>query len=109
MSESKFTPGPWYISIDNRSCPSVRNKGGYVCFAPSIHNYGDPLRYMDEAAERQANARLIAAAPDMYEALKWAIDYTKEQLDEGYSFKDKDAPHWGAALAAIAKAEGKND
>jgi len=98
MSE-KFTPGPWYMSFDSRNCPSVRSKGGYVCFAPSITNYGDPLRYIDEATEVQANAHLIAAALDMYKALK-----DLERISGQASMIDD--PARVAARAALAKADG---
>jgi L-fucose mutarotase/ribose pyranase (RbsD/FucU family) len=50
--------------------------------------------------EYKANARLIAAAPDLLEALK--------SMCEGFSaLKDSDFPALAKARAAIAKAEGK--
>lgn len=104
MSDTKFTPGPWYISVDARNCPSVRTKGGYVAFAPSIANYGDPLRYMDEASEIQANARLIAAAPDMYEAL---IDIARYLGNRPFKSDGEELIIY-RCKATIAKAEGKD-
>jgi len=49
--------------------------------------------------EMKANARLIAAAPEMLEALEWLMN-PKDQLDE------QDA--LDAASAAIAKAKGES-
>ena len=52
MSESKFTPGPWYVD------------GTFVTNDEDL----DICSMGDVAWE--ANAHLIAAAPDLYEALK---------------------------------------
>ena len=59
MRESKHTPGPWRVDA---------NHPDYVLSATRCVTiiYGRP----GNATEREANARLIAAAPDMLEALK---------------------------------------
>ena len=58
MSEDKFTPPPWSVpSMGNLRGAVVAKDGEMVC---------DPSgagRHEDEA---EANARLIAAAPEMY-------------------------------------------
>ncbi len=62
--------------------------------------------------QREANANLIAAAPEMYEALKNLI-YTSEKLwDMVKPIKDTDAikavhPIIERAKIVLAKAEGK--
>ena len=57
--------------------------------------------------ERLANAHLIAAAPDLYEALKGlAIAYN---VDGEGVIVNQDPHYWQQALKAIAKAEGKGD
>ena len=48
--------------------------------------------------DSKANARLIAAAPDMLEALMWAVDTADAEQYE--------ACWYAAARAAIAKARG---
>jgi len=48
-----------------------------------------------------ANARLIAAAPDMLEALKWWDNF----MEHNYSPSSMSA--WNQTKQAIAKAEGK--
>jgi hypothetical protein len=67
---SKFTPGPWRI-VDK----GIRAEKGYICFlADWPHHYeGQDKRYADELVERDANAHLIAAAPDLYEACRGAV------------------------------------
>lgn len=55
-----FTPGPW--AVDGLSLvhgPDVSRGGQRVTVAKTIHNAG-------------ANARLIAAAPELYVALEYA-------------------------------------
>lgn len=63
------TPGPWIVE-SNGHYPIVRKR-----FRPDHHMdvCGPIYGYMyaeDEKGEQAANARLIAAAPEMYEALK---------------------------------------
>ena len=57
---SKHTPGPWEV-LDDRSMTSVVVEYGEIC---DIVQDGRP------ASENLANARLIAAAPEMLEALE---------------------------------------
>ena len=53
----------------------------------------------------RANARLIAAAPDMLEALRYAVEYLEANPDDDDEYTPvRDRLH--AARAAIAKAEG---
>jgi hypothetical protein len=60
MSENtKHTPGPWRVHGDGITVGQQRGKGGqHVCRAFEV--------FMSRG-ERQANARLIAVAPTMYE------------------------------------------
>jgi len=66
MTNTKHTPGPWSAHYNNE---------GLTVFSPD----NVPVAYVDydECEERpvEANARLIAAAPAMYGALKAALDY----------------------------------
>lgn len=52
-----------------------------------------------------ANARLIAAAPDLLEALEWAV--AKLNCDPFEWADEDDANAHEAAIAAIAKARGE--
>lgn len=67
MSETKFTPGPW-------------EAGGTLIGVGkiTIRQHLDGSRKADEL---EANARLISAAPDMYEALKHALS-DMDKIDE---------------------------
>ncbi len=96
MSAPKFTAGPWTFSIGGTGdYPTwgVRIGKGLV-HLPGI----EPMEVMD------ANARLIAAAPEMYEALEAMVGI--EDDDEYMSQLEVNA-RLEAARAALAKARGE--
>lgn len=112
MPETKWTPGTW---VKQDGIPYVNCGDDGPCFGPVV--------FARTADEMQANARLIAAAPALYEALKAAVSIAEEARKEwdaapngmragkllialaghikGYR-ADIDAIH-----AALAKAEGR--
>jgi hypothetical protein len=70
MNEFKGTKGEWYSAFTAKRERGVRTKGGYICFLPKPNHYsGQDDRYERELEENKANAKLIAAAPKMLEAL----------------------------------------
>ena len=89
----KHTPGPWVVD------PAVRQ--GFTVYAPKegfiVGTQDEEGRY--GAIESEANARLIAAAPELLEALKSVIAWL-DAPDES-AFSDSEL-----ARAAIAKATG---
>jgi hypothetical protein len=105
------TPGPWAhetalnmgydtpVPYEKITCP----QGGYL--AKAVNNG----RVSDE--ETKANARLIASAPELLEALEAAYEELEgyaELLQEQGHTEDADAVEavWRKARAAIAKARG---
>jgi len=73
MAEVKHTPGPWEshgsFVITTADVPSGRTFG-YGCGNRFICDLNDgEYHEYDSVAEQEANARLIAAAPDLFEAL----------------------------------------
>jgi len=113
MSESKHTSGPWeYVSSTEHHGAYVASSYGDICdcytmsspLAASVRNGGDsyPIPFQGEAAD--ANARLIAAAPELLEALRAAeelhqvgmLNATVELVDRVVTLR----------RAAIAKATG---
>ena len=66
MSEAKHTPGPWSVEeYGDDDAPALvihKDSESRICFMATPGSHGDPARI-------EANARLIAAAPDMLAAL----------------------------------------
>ncbi len=102
---SKHTPGPWeYVR-------ETEHMGGYPCnvshkvkvgqelLTVGCHGYG----WGEPEKEIEANAHLVAAAPELLEACKDALAFVEELDRRGI------AQEWsgeGALKAAIEKAEG---
>lgn len=113
MSEHRFTPGPWMafahpsygfcIYPTGDGAQPVRDSFAVVNFADASRGYG--------SEEAKANARLIAAAPDLLEALKRLLPHTDWLEDEGpigTGWKsDELVSVIQNARAAIAKATGE--
>ena len=80
---SEHTPGPWVQFCDHGRTIAIMPAGrpGAIC------------KFTQKCGPTIANARLIAAAPDMLAALKYCVIERSEWLTE--------------ARAAIAKAEGR--
>lgn len=94
MKEFKGTPGPWFVGDELRV---FTDEGRYICRQSVV--------LADEKAE--ANAHLIAAAPQMLEALQDLVALVKSRV---YPQPDKPSSDWGRAEAAesiIAKALGE--
>jgi len=92
---SKHTPGPWKAI----PCPSPMDKSafGVAAVEPMRGRIDSSLQGMTEA-----NARLIAAAPDLLEACKQLVNAAYKPCGHQY-----DCICAGdLARAAIAKAEG---
>ena len=94
---SKHTPGPWRVSARaNRMIDVLHSNNQKGAITHALCRVQARDSWVDEAA---ANARLIAAAPELLEALK--------NMCEGFRIlKDSDFPALAKARAAIAKATG---
>jgi len=89
-SGRKF-PVAWSVFIDD---PRVRTK---VC----------TMNAKLPAQEEMANARLIAAAPELLEALNYLLEQTVDMdLQYGIELTEGEADAGQKALAAIARATG---
>ena len=65
------TPGPWVVNTNRR----YGNALGVICVEHPEFDAIDVLTvgWSDSEQEHKANARLIAAAPDLLQALKFAL------------------------------------
>ena len=100
----KHTPGPWLF----RTAPTSAGLCHIVSAADwkGAFIYGDGIRKgvddaLPKAQELAANARLIAAAPELLEALRDLVDVMTGRIDGEIV-----ALH--NALGVIAKATGEN-
>lgn len=87
------TKGPWHVREGMERAPQrvFDSDGGLVAEAHSLRE-----TVSERLTEAQANARLIAAAPDLLEALRVVVDYYVPEFVK--------APEAVAAHEAIAKA-----
>ena len=115
MSASKHTPGPWWLETDPEHFDSLTTVTGGQRMNAKPHAWpAYPLTVQVGGTatlnEMQANARLIAAAPDLLEALKQcrlALEpYDDVKPRDWKTDREKLAFAHQAARAAIAKAGG---
>lgn len=103
VNEPKFTKGPWAVY----GSKGPDNTGGYDCAIVDVDNniiaetFGHVGRIGDDIQKRPAleNANLIAAAPELYEAL--------ENLMKMVPVQERDHPAYSQARKILAKARGE--
>lgn len=85
MSEQQHTPAPWVFDGDWRRIPTVFGPGGQIVASVEKHkrmavNPGP----QGDLPEREANARLIIAAPALLEAaqLLEAAEHARQDCEE---------------------------
>lgn len=104
---NKHTPGPWIVRVLERG-DVARHPKGYKTIVDldqpngiGQRSAGTLIVFGDEG---EANARLIAAAPEMLEALKAMADFASNQLSPEGRLNAL-----GKMDAAIRKAEGRDN
>lgn len=112
---SGFTPGPWETDRNNVHAGSIATI--HHCLNNDWVEVWSPNWPMDEA-EQEANARLIAAAPEMLDFLKHAASHLEDGIQECHGAPDEPpqpASEWdylagqlvSELRALIAKATGE--
>jgi hypothetical protein len=102
IAMTSHTPGPWIVANGLQ----VWRDGPNAARSPRIctlRNAADPVDQLP-ADQMAANARLIAAAPDLYEALTELVDLMDGVLEGDYK---PDGFTTQPARAALAKSEGR--
>ncbi|PCA96267.1 hypothetical protein [Pseudomonas aeruginosa] len=99
MSEKSHTPGPW-VSRNNMVF------GGKKCICSNVNAASPtPQNIAEDVAMSIANARLIAAAPELLEALQGMIEvYGGQYNDDCLPKSSTELELIQQARAAIAKA-----
>lgn len=104
MTQSKHTPGPWEVDdASGEGAVGVFDENGQrICYMSEEAMAPDGLR---SRGEDEANARLIAAAPKMLEALRTSLARLDGKAaavkNEHYMAEER-----AAMRAAIRKATG---
>ena len=100
-TKATFTPGPWFVHNGEdcleRDITNHADSSALAYFVATAWGGGDPEALLE------ANARLIAAAPDLLEAL---LNVRAAFTPEAYSLNIWQRTALEMARAAIAKAEG---
>ena len=119
MTDTQHTPGPWewvnpeddtpWISPGNASLRTVKHYGEdktEIRDGKRYTSFSLPKFIIDhQHLENEANARLIAAAPELLDALEGLL---KGVYGDGYALP-AGAPATQYARAVIAKAKGEQD
>lgn len=97
---SKHTPGPWTITGPGKYIPGFSDGGDYAIEDAAGQIIAEAIHQVDRSEFRpaEANARLIAAAPEMLEALRRSLSWLSSYPGEGAM------GCYDQARAAIAKA-----
>ena len=116
MTERKWTAGPWHLPHFakpnvNCQCEYILAEHGGMGAIAAVYCSGDGDEWMKNGdnpkfIEAVANAHLIAAAPDLYEALEglwtWVKNWDAEFMDD----PEFDRTFY---MNALAKARGESE
>lgn len=92
MQQEKFTPGPWFVSLSPAAISEINKIPGSKIFYKHVKDKGNiggkiickclhsNLDILD------SNAKLIAAAPDMYAVIKELYDWSIRNNTRGPIF-----------------------
>ena len=103
----EHTPGPWQVGSETYPIAIL---SGHRHGSPDnevICIIGDDPMTPEDDDECKANARLIAAAPDLLAALTHIMGNLLAPRDNDEIREGSYTAHWHAAVAAIAKAGGR--
>lgn len=103
---ARHTPGPWEAKRNSSFWEVKPINGGYDGLPFTVADVCASAPGFPDAGLQEANARLIAAAPELMEALQELV----AEYEPNIKTFATDAPRkakWMAALNAIAKATGE--
>jgi hypothetical protein len=110
--DTKHTPGPWGALPEECDKPYVRIRGTRLGGRYKVANVLTPVYegvHAREAEETRANASLIAAAPELLEALEKFVKYNDAEHMNDVSMMLQYADALECGRAAIAKATGEQE
>lgn len=101
--ETRCTRGPW-VKDYRKTLGHIKSTGVGNTRSPTVCKYDILPDELMSAAEKEANGRLISAAPDLYEALEQASEILHDLIDDGDCFLSGTQKK---CRAALAKARGE--
>lgn len=96
---SKHTPGPWRATSGGRV---IAQDGEWRLQVCKVGAFDDPEMLRHSKSRWEADARLIAAAPELLAALDYALAVADEGLRLGPEWREK-------TRAVIVKAKGETE
>ncbi len=102
---TQHTPGPWYSWLPNgcdSGCRTIRTEKGRTQGGYRGTEIASTFGLADDD-EDAANARLLAAAPDLLAALEQLCDACDQHAQDGNPFRDARYPQMEKARVTIAK------
>jgi hypothetical protein len=95
-----FTPAPWFVERGHDE-DGAETETLHICHAGTVCENTTVCQVWNDA---EANARLIAAAPELYEALEICLAMGERQLKSAMNLNGQTP--YDIGLAAIRKARG---
>jgi hypothetical protein len=105
MSKEKHTPGPW-VATDEMANDRSICVGDAAVWGPDGDMVADVHGNLALEGDAVANARLIAAAPDLLAALRAAKRYVEGAYECAFPDQEENAAVLRDVNAAIDKSEG---
>jgi len=99
MTRLRHTPGPWTVGKHSMSAVFADKR-----LVASCAGYSSSDDQEATHLENEANANLVAAAPDLLLALSWLVGLKDGRPTD---YEEQKPLAWAAARAALAKATGK--
>jgi len=99
---SKHTPGPWEIKAHPDSCYRFISAPEHIALAQVVWRVEEE----DRSPACEANAHLIAAAPELLEVLEWYVEKVADLKRYGVMIETSLQER---AEKAIAKAKGEDN
>jgi len=82
MDDVKHTPGPWGVGSRHTSGGVYTESGDLIA---NTHGAQRNFKRDEQIAEQDANARLIAAAPDLLAALRKTVAQLEKVHDDAFN------------------------
>lgn len=84
--KTKHTEGKWVVKWDNSTYARIENEKGIL--VAEINPYRKTGNLQIPFEEYNANAKILAAAPELLNELIWEVDFLEGLLKDGLKMQD---------------------